>query len=89
MNRWDTDRLFTLLAQFYPNGRVTETKKKAWALALEPYEYEAVKAAAVKYAAQNKYFPDLADLTGNLPQRGGKPTRDDSSLLAKKLGLNL
>lgn len=83
MDRNDTDRLFLLLAQFWPNKKVDSDMKLAWSLALEPYGYADVKAAAIDYARRNKYFPDLADLTGGLPR--GDMSRDDSALLKKLL----
>lgn len=64
----EISKLFTLLEQFFPAA----AKKKgdrftlAWRLALSPYRYEDVKAAALAYVRANKYYPDLADLTAGL-----------------------
>ena len=33
---------------------------------MEPYAYEDAKAAAIAYARKNKFFPDVADITGGL-----------------------
>lgn len=85
MDRNDTDRLFTLLEQFWPNKRAGENKKRAWALALEPYEYTDIKTAAISYARCHKFFPDLADLTATVKAVSTEPPRDDSALLRKML----
>lgn len=66
MERHETDKLFCFLEQFYPNKRPTENQKLAWSCALEPYAYADVRAAAVAYVRENKFFPDLADLTKGL-----------------------
>lgn len=72
MDRKETIQLLKLLEQFYPN-RFTkmdtpaiEAFAGAWTLAFEPYDYEDVKAAAVEYVRHNKFFPDVADITGEL-----------------------
>ena len=68
MNCFEVNKLFKLLEQFYPKAKQVTSKelRQAWALALEPYAYEDVKAAAILYVTKNKYFPDLADLTGGI-----------------------
>ena len=43
------------------------------------YEYDAIKAAAIKHAAKSKFFPDLADLTAQCE------TRAVSSRLARDI----
>lgn len=69
MTKEETGKLFTLLEQFYPNTQKGRIAKAAWELALEPYRYEDVKAAAIDYVRSGKFFPDLADLTAGLPRR--------------------
>jgi len=59
-------KLFTLLEQFYPNKKPSKNLIAAWSLALEPYPYDAVKAAAVDHARKSKFFPDIQNLTGGL-----------------------
>lgn len=68
MDRCEIDKLFALLSVFYPNSERGKSKvvKEAWALALSSYRYDDVKAAAAIYAARNKYYPDLYDITGHL-----------------------
>ncbi len=89
MDRNETQLLLMMLEQFYPNKKFRDPKAlfSAWALALEPYDFETVKRAAADYAAQNKFFPDLADLTAALPRRKApvKPQRDDTELLRRLL----
>jgi hypothetical protein len=68
MQKSDVESLFNLLEQFYPNAKQLCSKpvQAAWVLALEPYAYEDAKAAAIAYARKNKFFPDVADITGGL-----------------------
>ncbi len=63
MDRCEVEKLFTLFSQFWPNKQVTTKMKLAWEIALEPYGYADVRAAAVAYARRNKFFPDVADIT--------------------------
>lgn len=63
MDRCEVEKLFTLFSQFWPNKQVTAKMKLAWEIALEPYSYAGVRAAAVAYARRNKFFPDVADIT--------------------------
>lgn len=68
MQKSEVENLFNLLEQFYPNAKQLCSKpvQVAWVLALEPYAYEDAKAAAIAYARKNKFFPDVADITGGL-----------------------
>lgn len=68
MRKSEVQSLFNLLEQFYPNAKQISSKpvQAAWVLALEPYAYEDAKAAAIVYARKNKFFPDVADITGGL-----------------------
>lgn len=63
MDKCEVEKLFTLFSQFWPNKQVTTKMKLAWEIALEPYSYAGVRAAAVAYARRNKFFPDVADIT--------------------------
>lgn len=74
MDRCEVEKLFTLFSQFWPNKQVTAKMKLAWEIALEPYGYADVRAAAVAYARRNKFFPDVADITmGIAPQEEPPP----------------
>lgn len=76
MDKTDIDKLFELLKLLYPNARQVQAGngvlKKTWRLVLEPYDYEAVKAATIDYARGNKFFPDPADLTMRCPVEAPK-----------------
>ena len=70
MTKNDVEKLFTLLETLCPR----EPKKPrdaatvgAWLLVLEPYTYEAVRAAAVARARENRFSPDPAELVSYLP----------------------
>ena len=67
MDKAERERLYTLLAQFYPNAKqLNPVTLTAWGAVLEAYDYEPVKASVLDYAAHNKYFPDLSDLLAPL-----------------------
>lgn len=68
MNEADRKKIYTLLSKFYPNARQLQDRATltAWGYVLENYPYDDVKAAVLEYAARNKYFPDLSDITGGL-----------------------
>lgn len=76
MNKNETRKLFALLKEFWPNKQLSEKLCSAWELALQPYDYSAVRAAAAAYAGKNKYFPDVADLTAGLAVQEPEQTRD-------------
>ena len=75
MTKGDCDKVFTLLRQFYRNARQLSDKTTllAWELALERFPYDAVKNSVLDYAARNKFFPDLADITAGLPLETAAP----------------
>lgn len=68
MDRRETEKLFNLFLVYWPNSEQAKSKTvmAAWALALEPFSYDDVKAATADYAAKNKFFPDVCDITGKL-----------------------
>lgn len=70
MTREDTDNLFKLLAIFRPNDPRSEdtTLKSAWALVLEPYAVEDVRAAVAAYFREKKFWPDVTDISSRCPQ---------------------
>lgn len=61
-------KLYQLMAQFWPNSRLTKdpAMRTAWGKVLEKYQYEDVKSRVLGLAATSKYPPDLADLTAPL-----------------------
>ena len=60
-----------LLGAFFPTAKqmTNEDLWSAWKIALASYEYEEVRQRIVQYATENKFFPDLADLTGGLQEQ--------------------
>lgn len=68
MDARETEKLFALLGCYYPNAKQLKSKpmQAAWVIALEPFAYEDVKAAAVAYVRKKNFFPDVADLTAGL-----------------------
>ena len=93
MDKIERKKLFSLLRQFYPNARqLNAVTMTAWAAVLEGYDYAAVKAAVLDYAAHNKFFPDLADLLGSVPAAqpaAEPPARRDKSWMKPYLDLYL
>lgn len=69
MNREERQKIYFLLSQFYENSKQLKNpaKRTAWGLVLENYTYEDVKAKVLEYAARNKFFPDISDITADLP----------------------
>ena len=67
MTKAERQKIYDLLAAYYPNSKMLNHKTAtAWGLVLERYEYEPVKQSVIEYASHGKYFPDLADIVGNL-----------------------
>lgn len=84
MDKNERQKIYTLLSKYYPRARQLKDAAAltAWGYVLENYTYEDVKKSVLSYAASNKFFPDLADLTGGLtpvsahepePERRDKP----------------
>lgn len=75
MTREDTDRLFALLAIYRPNDPHAEdnTLRSAWALVLEPYAPDDVRAAVAAYFRESKYWPDVTDIASRCPQPKASP----------------
>lgn len=77
-NEWsELDRFFDLYQQFWPNKKISKNMRLAWGMALEPFPYEDVKAAAVAHARKNKFPPDVSDLTAGLMPEQAEPGTDD------------
>lgn len=78
MTKQDVEKLFTLLEVLCPSaGKKSRDNAvlTAWALVLEPFDYEDVKAAAVIRARENRFFPDPAELVAYLPKRPSSSVR--------------
>lgn len=68
MTHEEQNKCFALLGEFYPNSRRLQSKaaRAAWRLALERFPYASVKAEIVNHATRCNFFPDVADILGNL-----------------------
>lgn len=75
MDKGDVKRLWTLLSELYPRQKQSETESRllAWELALEPYGYADVRAAALEHARACQYYPSVAELTARLQTPGHDP----------------
>lgn len=60
MTRDDTEKLFELLAIYFPNNQKARSKTQisAWHLLLEPYATDTVRQAVVEQLRENVNFPD-------------------------------
>ena len=69
MDSNDVKKLWALLAELYPRQPQEGTKARlaAWALALEPYDYDAIRDAALAHARKNAYYPSISEITSELP----------------------
>ncbi len=70
MTREETDRLFDLLALYRPGDRhLTDKQHRAlWAFTLEPYSPEDVREAVRDYFQENKFWPDVTDISSRCPK---------------------
>ena len=70
MEKADVKKLWALLAELYPRQKQTETKERlgAWAMALEPFDYAAIREAALAHARKCDYYPSISEITANLPK---------------------
>ena len=76
MTAKEVKKLQALLGGFFPTAPQMKnpTLWEAWRQALREASYETIKARAIDYALENKFFPDLADLTAGTrpaPQKEG------------------
>lgn len=69
MNTKEMEDLVLLFKQYW-NCSATNNRGKmnAYYLALQPYEYKDVGRAVIEYARDNKFFPDIYDITSRLPR---------------------
>ena len=76
MDSNDVKKLWALLAELYPRQPQEGTKARlaAWMLALEPYDYDAIRDAALAHARKNAYYPSISEITQELPQNKDRPS---------------
>ena len=70
LNAKEMDALWEMLGILRPkDARLrNETLKLVWSRALEPYAWSDVHEAVLTHFRTQKYFPDVADITGRCPQ---------------------
>lgn len=61
-------KILSLLHSYWPNAKALKSKEAvtAWAEAIKKFPYDDVKTAVVDYAVDNKFFPDIYDITCGL-----------------------
>lgn len=71
MDKTDVEKLWALLRELYPRQKQkdSEERKLAWALALEPFSYGAVRQAALAHARESDYYPSVAELVKRFPRK--------------------
>ena len=69
MTQGEVNKLFSLLLAFYPHSANAggEQTRIAWYIALQDYTYEELREAVLRYAAKEKYFPQLSELLSYMP----------------------
>lgn len=75
MTAKQTESIVRLLLTLCParQPRIDKAFAAAWAAALKPYDYDAVKAAALDYARKKVFFPAVSDILAAVPP----PLRND------------
>lgn len=81
MTKRDLDKLWAMLALYRPKDRHLRNTglKEIWLLTFEPYPFEDVRAAVVAYFREQKYWPDVTDITTRCPAPHGAVTQDSRS----------
>ena len=71
MTNDEFEKIWRLLSSLFPSAAAKKSKVDivVWRKGLEPYAMSEVSDRIMTYAQRNKYFPDLADITGNLLQK--------------------
>lgn len=59
------DKIWRLMASLWPNAaaKKSEIDKTVWKKSLEPYGMAEITERIMTYSRQNKFFPDVADIT--------------------------
>ena len=67
------EKIWTLLTSLWPNAaaKKSHVDKAVWRKGLEVYRMDEVSDRILTYARQNKFWPDLADITGHLLRKSG------------------
>jgi len=68
MNKGEFEKVWNLYRGLFPGHHSLENKniRAVWEVALLPYALDEVVASSMAYARRNKYFPNVAEITGKL-----------------------
>ena len=68
MSNGEFEKVWRLLGSLFPGAAAKkgQVDKSVWRHALEPYSMQEITDRIMVYARQNKFFPDLADITAKL-----------------------
>lgn len=72
MQAEEFEKVWTLYRTLFPaaSARISNPNvKTTWQVALSPYAMDDVVNASMEWARKNKFLPDIADITGNLPRQ--------------------
>ena len=68
MDNAEFDKIWRLLGSLFPGAAAKKgpVDKRVWKQALAPYDMQEISDRIMAYAKQNKFFPDLADITAKM-----------------------
>ena len=69
MQTEEFEKIWTLYRTLFPASAAkvkSENVKMVWRVALAPFAMDDVVEASMNWARRNKFFPDIADITGSL-----------------------
>jgi len=86
------EKIWRLLSSLFPSAAAKKSKVDiaVWRKGLEPYAMSEVSDQILTYAQNNKYFPDMADITKHLLRKqtdAEKAIIHNAKLLAKIKGI--
>ena len=69
MDREDVVKLFRFFSALRPKWKPEPNAVEAWAIVLEPYQYEDIRAAAASCFRKRDYIPDPAEIVAEMTGR--------------------
>lgn len=83
MNNEEFDRVWRLLGSLFPaaTAKKSHVDIAVWRRGLENYSMAAVADSVMEYARNNKYFPDLADITKGLQAEADEDDEDFDAVI--------
>jgi hypothetical protein len=79
MTKEEFSKVWTLITELWFE-QAKKRKPKVWYIGLQPYSMEEVTDRIMEYARNNKFFPDLADITAGLKMVEVKTDGDNQYL---------